>query len=98
MLCDLYAGFEPGQLRCLGSIVGKSVAWRADGRGFESHPRQSIFLGKVTVSDVLCCVALPFCCAVVVAVPFSASLGVIVHAQSWFGVWHLAGLIIVAFS
>ena len=24
--------------------VGKSVAWKADGRGFESHPRQLIFL------------------------------------------------------
>ena len=24
--------------------IGKSIAWRADGRGFESHPRQPIFL------------------------------------------------------
>ena len=44
MLCDLYARFEPSQLSCLGSLVGKSVAWRADGRGFESHPRQPIFV------------------------------------------------------
>ena len=34
----------------------------------------------MTVSGELCCVALPFCCGVVVALPFSASLGVIVHA------------------
>ena len=78
MLCDLYTGFEPSQLSCLGSLVGKSITWRADGRGFESHPRQPIFL---TVSGKLCCVALPFCCVVVVvvALPFSASHGVIVH-------------------
>ena len=44
MLCNLYAGFEPSQLSCLGSLVGKSVAWRAGGRGFESHLRQPIFL------------------------------------------------------
>ena len=45
-----------------------------DGRGFESHPRQPILLRKMTVSGELCCVALPFCCVVVVALPFSASL------------------------
>ena len=44
MLCDLYTGFKPSQLSCLGSLVGKSVAWRADGREFESHPRQPNFL------------------------------------------------------
>ena len=55
MLCDLYAGFEPSQLSCLGSLVGKSVVWRADGRGFNSHPRQQIFLRKITVSGELCC-------------------------------------------
>ena len=32
----------------------------------------------MTVSGELCCVALLFCCVVVVALPFSASLGVIV--------------------
>ena len=32
----------------------------------------------MTVSGELCCVALPFCC-VVVALPFSASLAMIVH-------------------
>ena len=37
------------------------------------------FYEKMTVSGELCCVALPFCCVVVVALPFSASLGVIVH-------------------
>ena len=44
-----------------------------------------IFLSKMTVSGKLCCVAMPFCC--VVALPFSASLGVIVHAQ--YLVWGL---------
>ena len=44
LLCDLYAGFEPSQLSCLSSLVGKGVAWRADGSGFESHPRQPIIL------------------------------------------------------
>ena len=34
----------------------------ADGCGFESHPRQPIFLWKMTVSGKLCCFALPFCC------------------------------------
>ena len=28
----------------------------------------------MTVSGELCCVALPFCCVVIVALPFSASL------------------------
>ena len=32
----------------------------------------------------LCCVALLFCCIVVVALPFSASLGMIVHACNTF--------------
>ena len=80
--CALYTGFEPSQLSCLGSLVGKSVAWRADGRGFESHPKQPIFLWKMTVLGELCCVALPFCCVfVVVALPFSASLWLIVHVH-----------------
>ena len=69
-------------MSCLGSSVGKSViAWKADGRGFESHLRQPIFLLKMTVSGELCCVALPFCCVVVVALPFSVSLGVIVNVR-----------------
>ena len=42
-----------------------------DGLGFESHLRQPIFLLKITLSGKLCCVALPF----------SASLGVIVHVS-----------------
>ena len=33
----------------------------------------------MTVSGELCCVTLPFCCVAVVALPFPASLGVIVH-------------------
>ena len=37
------------------------------------------FFEKMTVSGELCCVALFFCC-VVVALSFSAFLGVIVHA------------------
>ena len=69
----------PSQLSCLGSSVGKSITWKADGHGFESHPKQPIFLLKMTVLGELCCVALPFCC-VVVALPLSASLGVVVHA------------------
>ena len=32
------------QLSCLGSIVGKIIAWKADGRGFKSHSRQPISL------------------------------------------------------
>ena len=71
----MYTGFG----RCLGSLVSKSVAWRANGRGLESHLRQPIFLCKMTVLGELCCVALSFCCVVVVALPFSASLEVIVH-------------------
>ena len=32
------------QLSCLSSLVGRSVAWGADGHGLKSHPRQPIFL------------------------------------------------------
>ena len=69
----------------------KSITWKADGRGFESHMRQPIFLGKMFQASYmqLCCVALPFCC-VVVALLFSASLGVIVHAQ--YLVWGLVSV------
>ena len=65
----------PSQPSCLGSLVSKNIAWKADGRGFESHLRQPIFLcfGQV----VLCCFAFLLCCFV--ALPFSASLGVIAH-------------------
>ena len=35
----------------------------------------------MTILGELCCVALPFCCVVVVALPFSASLEVIVHVH-----------------
>ena len=65
MLGDLYAGFEPSQLSCLGSLVGKSVTWRADGRGFESQLRQPIFLRKMT--RVSCVVLL--CLSVVLLLP-----------------------------
>ena len=46
-----------------------------------SNPTRVISL--MTVSAELCCVALPFCCIVVVlpCMPFSASLKVIVLAQ-----------------
>ena len=36
-----------------------------DGRGFESHPRQLIFLRKIATLGELCSVALFFCCVVV---------------------------------
>ena len=39
------------------------------------------FFEKMTVLGELCCVALPFCCFVVVVLPFSASLGMIVHVH-----------------
>ena len=61
------------------SLVGNNVAWKADGRGFESHLRQPFFLyciGRV----VLCCFAFLLCCCCV-ALPFSASLQVIVHVH-----------------
>ena len=63
MLCDLYAGFEPSQLSCLGSLVGKSVAWS----WVRVPPEAANFY---TVLGELDCVALPFCCVVVVALPF----------------------------
>ena len=52
------SGFGPpcSQLSYLGSLVGKSATWKADGHGFESHTRQPIFLSKTTVSGELCCV------------------------------------------
>ena len=52
MISDLYARIRPSQLSCLGSLVGKSVTWKANGRGFESHPRQPIFFSCV----VFCCI------------------------------------------
>ena len=67
------------QLSCLSSLVSKSIVWKADGCGFESHLRQPIFFGKITVLGELCCVTLLFCYVVVVALPFSASLEVIVY-------------------
>ena len=84
MLCWLVHRIWPSQLSCLNSLVGKNVAWKAGGRGLGSHPRQPIYQ-KMTVSGELCCVALPFCCVVVVTLPFSASLEVIVHlvANNW---------------
>ena len=83
MLCDLYSGFEPSQLSCLGSLVGKSVAWRTDGRGFESHARQPIFLWKMTVSGELCCVALPFCCLLLLLPCLSQHLFVWLFMTCW---------------
>ena len=49
-------------------LVGKSVAWRADGRGFESYPRQPIFLNDCFGRVVLCCFA--FVLFIIVALPF----------------------------
>ena len=86
---DLYVGFEPSQLSCLGSLVGESVTWRADSYGFEfeSHLRQPIFLRK---NDCFGRVVL-FCFAFLLCLPFSASLGVIVHVDEywWFSRQHV---------
>ena len=50
-------------------ICIQDSAQKADGHRFKSH------LFFLTVSGELCCVALPFCCAVVVVpLPFSASI------------------------
>ena len=43
-------------MSCFGSSVGKSIVWKEDGRGFESHLRQLTFL-HVTALGELCCVA-----------------------------------------
>ena len=44
-----------------------------------SPPEAANFSLKMTVLGELCCVAFLFSCVVVVALPFSVSLGVIVH-------------------
>ena len=80
MRYDLYTGFEPSQLSCLGSLVGNSAAWRADGRGFESHPRQPILsLKNDCFGRVVLCLSV-----VLLLLPClsPASLGVIVHVLS----------------
>ena len=63
------------QLSYLSSLVGKSVAWKADGRGFESHLRQPIFLLKTTVLGKLYCVAinafLLCCCLAFLSISWS---------------------------
>ena len=41
---ELHVKFDFTCLSCLGSSVGKSIAWKADDHGFESHLRQLIFL------------------------------------------------------
>ena len=76
---------KPNQLSCLGSLLGKIVAWRTEGRGFESRGSRFFFEnncdGRVGAANFslkndcfgeLCCVALPF----------SPSLGVIVGPAS----------------
>ena len=50
----------PSQLSCLGSLVGQSIAWKADGHGFKSHTRQLISYGFRQV--MLCCFAFLLCC------------------------------------
>ena len=76
-----------------------SLHMHADGRGFEPHPRQPIFLWKMTFRRaVLCFLAflLCYCCCLAF---LSISLEVIVHAQylvwglvsSWF---HYHGLLL----
>ena len=67
---------QPSQLS---SLVGRGVAWRADGCGTDVA---KFFLWKMSVSGELCCVTLPFYCGGVVALPLLASLGVIVHGVS----------------
>ena len=51
-------------------VVGSSPT-----RGSQFFFKKNDCLGE------LCCVALPFCCVVVVALPFSVSLGVIVNVR-----------------
>ena len=80
MLCYLYTRFEPSQLSCLGSLVGKSVAWRADG---QIPPEAANFslkndcFGRVVLR---CFAFLLF--VVVVALPFSASVSLIVYVPN----------------
>ena len=46
--------FDHCQLSCLGSSVGRALAWEARSCGFESHLRQFVFPGLSQV--LLCCV------------------------------------------
>ena len=51
---------QPAELYIyLGSLVGKSIAWKAYGRGLKSHPRQAILLN---VTSEMCCFAFLLCC------------------------------------
>ena len=62
----MYTGFKPSQLSCLGGLVGKSVAWKADGRGFGVPPEVANFSLKNDYFErvVLCCFAFLLCCCV----------------------------------
>ena len=48
----------PSQLSYLGSSVGKSIAWKADSCGVESHPRQSQFFFEKLLFQASCVVLL----------------------------------------
>ena len=83
MLLWFVCRIRPSQLSCLGSSVGKSITWKADGRGFESHSRQlynfslkNDCFGQV----VLCCFAFLLCCWCCLA--FLSISWRIVHAYS----------------
>ena len=61
-------------LSCLGSLVGKSVGWNADGCMWVRVSPEVANLSLKNDFWALCCFALPFCCVVIVALPFSAFL------------------------
>ena len=62
---------------CFSSFVGKCVTWKADGHGFESHPRQLIqfFLEKKMLLGELYTATLFFCVLHCLALSFQASTG-----------------------
>ena len=64
----LYMWFEPSQLSCLSSSVGKSVRLASAWSWIRIPPEAVIFqnncLWKITALGELCCVALSFCCVV----------------------------------
>ena len=67
---------------CTCSTVGKSIAWKAEGRGFESHPRHLIFLWASCV--VLCCFAFLLCCCCLAFLSISRSDCSCIHIYIYF--------------
>ena len=53
-------GVGSGHTQAVGAVALARCVQHTECRGFESHPRQLIFFGKVTALDVLCCFALLF--------------------------------------